>query len=72
MLSDKKSEDTSYQPSIDINKLTVGFLLDKIESFGSEDFKIDSADEFSNEWQTLIAVKDYRDSKAGEILVKDL
>ncbi|MDD4720947.1 MAG: YihY/virulence factor BrkB family protein [Bacteroides sp.] len=72
VLSDKKSEDTSYQPSIDINKLTVGFLLDKIESFGSEDFKIDSANEFSNEWKTLIAVKDYRDSKAGEILVKDL
>lgn len=72
VLSDKKSEEIGYQPSIAISRLTVGFLLDKIESYGSEDFKIDSKDEFSNEWKTLIEVKDYRDSKAGEVLLKDL
>ena len=72
VLSDKKSEEISFQPSIAISKLSVGFLLDKIESYGSEDFKIDSKDVFSNEWKTLIAVKDFRDSKAGEVLLKDL
>ncbi len=72
VLSDKKSEEIGYQPSIAISKLSVGFLLDKIESYGSEDFKIDSKDVFSNEWKTLIAVKDFRDSKAGEVLLKDL
>lgn len=72
VLSDKKSEEINFQPSIAISKLSVGFLLDKIESYGSEDFKIDSKDVFSNEWKTLIAVKDFRDSKAGEVLLKDL
>ncbi|NMA73250.1 MAG: YihY/virulence factor BrkB family protein [Bacteroidales bacterium] len=72
VLTDQKSEETGYLPSIDINKLTIGLLLNRIESYGSEDFKIDSTKEFSNEWKALIQVKNYRDSKAGEILIKDL
>ncbi len=72
VLTDQKSEEVRYLPSIDINKLTIGFLLNRIESYGSEDFKIDSTKEFSNEWKALIQVKNYRDSKAGEILIKDL
>lgn len=72
VLTDQKSEETGYLPSIDINKLTIGLLLDEIESYGSEDFKIDSTEEFNNEWKALIEVKNYRDSKAGEILIKDL
>ena len=72
VLTDQKSEETGYLPSIDINKLTIGLLLDEIESYGSEDFKIDSTKEFNNEWKALIEVKNYRNSKAGEILIKDL
>ena len=40
VVTDEKSEDIAYQPSMDINKMNVALLLDKLDTHGSEDFKI--------------------------------
>lgn len=70
--SDKKSEEVSYQPSIDINQLNVAMLLDKLYTHGSEDFKIDREQEYSAEWQTLVKAREDYYKNASTVLLKDL
>lgn len=69
---DQKSEDIAYQPSMDINHLNVAVLLDRIDTYGSENFKIDKEDEFSQEWKVLVESREEYYKKAGEVLLKDL
>ncbi|WP_321517504.1 YihY/virulence factor BrkB family protein [uncultured Bacteroides sp.] len=72
VVSDTKSEDIIYQPSMDINKLDVGLLLNRIDTNGSEDFKVDKDEEFRNHWQTLIESRDLFIKRNSQILLKDL
>jgi membrane protein len=63
---------THYQPAIDINRITVGDLLDKVDRRGSENFKIDIHHQFDKEWEAILNIR--RDMMlAGEkTLLKDL
>lgn len=72
VMTDEKSEEITYQTSIDINILSVALLLERIDKFGSEKFKIDRDQEFVDEWKTLLDIKEnyYRD--ASKIPLKDL
>lgn len=72
VVSDNKSEDIAYQPSIDINKLNVAFLLDKLDTHGSEDFKIDKEHAFNSQWKTLLEARKEYYRNAGKVLLKDL
>lgn len=72
VVSDSKSEDIAYQPSIDINKLNVAFLLDKLDTHGSEDFKIDKEHAFNSQWKTLLEARKEYYRNAGKVLLKDL
>lgn len=72
VVSDKKSEDIAYQPSIDISKLNVALLLDKLDTHGSEDFKIDKEHAFSSQWETLLKAREEYYRNAREVLLKDL
>lgn len=72
VVTDEKSEDISYQPSMDINQMNVGVLLDRIDRYGSEDFKIDKDKEFMNHWQTLIDSREQYYKNSNPILLKDL
>ena len=38
---------------MDINQLNVAILLDRLDTYGSENFKIDKDEEFSDEWKVL-------------------
>jgi membrane protein len=70
--AEKKSEETRYQPAFDINRMNVASLFERIDTHGSEDFKIDKEDEFSEEWKILLNCKnDYYD-RTSKILLKDL
>lgn len=72
VMSDEKSDDITYQPSMDTNQLNVAILLDRLDCYGSEDFKIDTEGEFKDEWKILLDIKqDYYD-KARNVLLKDL
>lgn len=72
VVSDKKSEDIAYQPSIDISKLNVALLLDKLDTHGSEDFKIDKEHAFNSQWKTLLNAREEYYRNANKILLKDL
>ncbi len=39
VVTDEKSEEIGYQPSMDINQLNVAILLDRLDTYGSENFK---------------------------------
>ena len=57
---------------MDINQLTVALLLDKLDTHGSEDFKIDKDNEFNSQWEVLVKAREEYYEKAGTILLKDL
>ena len=61
-----------YQPSIDVHKLSVGFLFSRLDRFGSENFKIDTANLFSKEWETLLETRRNMLEAGDRILLKDL
>lgn len=61
-----------YQPATDVNKITVSYLLKKMDEKGSENFKIDTGKLFNKEWMALLKTR--RDMMAANdhILLKDL
>ena len=61
-----------FQPAIDINKITIGFLLRKIDEYGSENFKIDIGEQFKAEWQALLKTREDMHEPDSEVLLKDL
>lgn len=69
---DEQNVSISYQPAMDINQINVAMLLDKIDSFGSEDFKIDKEDEFHEEWETVLKAREDYYRSSSKVLVKDL
>ena len=70
--TDEKSESLSYQPSIDINQLNAATLFDRLDTHGSEDFKIDKEHVYSSQWQMLMNAKADYYRNAGQVLLKDL
>lgn len=61
-----------YQPAIDINKISVGYLFSKIDRAGSEKFKIDNINLFNKEWHTLLQTRKDMLQASDKILLKDL
>ena len=70
--SDEKSEEIAYQPSIDIHQLNVSVVLDRLDTHGSEDFKIDKEKTFNDEWDVLMKAKEEYYKSTGNVLLKDL
>ena len=64
-------EEMAYLPSVDINRMNVAMLLSRLDTAGSEAFKIDR-DRYFAAWEALSkAREDYYES-TGKILLKDL
>ena len=61
-----------FMPSVPTESLSVGLVLERINNDGSEDFKIDRDEKFSDEWKTLINVQDIYYDNCNKILIKDL
>lgn len=72
LVEDTKSDSIMYLPSIDINKINVALLLDRIDTNGSEDFKVDKEEEFNNQWKALVESRELFNRKNSAILLKDL
>lgn len=68
---DDKSDEIGYTPAIDINVLTVGMLLSRLDSIGSEAFKIDRK-HYSSSWDALIKAREEYLYRNNKILLKDL
>ena len=66
-----EDEEMGYLPAVDINRLNVGMLLNRLDEVGSEAFKIDKSRYYAS-WDTLKkARKEYYDS-TSKVLLKDL
>ncbi|MDR0845442.1 MAG: YihY/virulence factor BrkB family protein [Tannerella sp.] len=61
-----------YQPALDIHQISVGFLLRKIDEYGSENFKIDTGQTYRKEWQALLKTRSDMTVPNSNILLKDL
>ncbi|MDD4116420.1 MAG: YihY/virulence factor BrkB family protein, partial [Massilibacteroides sp.] len=61
-----------YQPAIDINQLSVGFLFSKIDERGSENFKIDTSELFRKEWKALLKTREDMMKENASSLLKDI
>lgn len=69
---DEKKLISTFMPAIDINMISVGFLLKRMDEFGAEDFNKDWKSISQNTWGVL---EDYRQisySKYDTTLLKDL
>ncbi|MGI6073771.1 MAG: YihY/virulence factor BrkB family protein [Fermentimonas sp.] len=62
----------AYQPAIDINKISVNFLIGKIDEKGSEDFMIDMTNELHSHWKALIESRSGIYESGNDVLLKDL
>ncbi len=62
----------AFQPAVDINIISVNYLMSKLDSKGSEDFLIDTDDEFNAHWEALIDSRTSMYNNKNDILLKDL
>jgi membrane protein len=69
-IADEDLKTKAYQPSIDINMLTVHVLSDRIESFGSELFLSNKHPQLDEIWVKHLQLESVNKNK--EILIKDL
>jgi len=63
---------TYFQPAMDVNKLTVGYLLHQIDQCGSENFKIDTNGIFREEWLAILKSREDMLQGTSDALLKDL
>lgn len=61
-----------YQPAVDVNQISVSYLLIRMDEFGSENFKIDTSCLFSKEWEALLKTREDMIKANENILLKDL
>ena len=61
-----------YQPAMDINQISVSLLFEKIDRFGSENFKIDTKGVFNKEWKMLLKTREEMVRSNEHVLLKDL
>ena len=69
---DNKSNTAAYLPALDIYQLNVALLLDRLDTYGSEDFKIDRDKEFRDQWSALLQAREEYYRSSSKILLKDL
>ena len=57
---------------MEIHQITVGIVLDRLEKFGSEDFKIDREYMFNKEWEALVKASKVQRESTENIKLMDL
>ena len=62
----------AFQPAVDINLISVNYVLSKIDSKGSEDFLVDTDNKFHAHWEALIASRSSLYEGKHDLLLKDL
>ena len=69
----REDEDVmAFQPAFDINLMSVKLLMDKVDTYGSEDFRVDTDVKFKSHWDALMRSRQSLYSVEGDALLKDL
>ncbi len=71
ILSNTK-ETICYQPALDINQLTIAMLFERLDSRGSENFKIDIQGEHAPQWKALLETQASAKTYSNNMLLKDI
>ena len=69
---DDKSDLVTYVPAEDINRMNVSMLLNRIDQYGSENFKIDTQSRHFKQWQALISTQKKSEDYSSTVLLRDL
>lgn len=69
---DPQQETMGYQPDLDINLISVGLVLARIDKDGSENFNEEIKDMFKDHWDVLVYARNKSYEYGSDILVKDL
>lgn len=62
----------AFQPAVDINLISVNYLMAKLDENGSEDFMIDMEGEFHEHWKVLVNTRLCMYDNNKDMLLKDL
>lgn len=62
----------AFQPAVDINLISVNYLMAKLDEKGSEDFMIDIKGEFYEHWKVLVNTRLCMYENNSNLLLKDL
>ena len=68
---DGDDESIGYLPSVDINRMNVAMLLNRLDIAGTEAFKIDR-ERYSGPWEALTNAREEYYKSTSKILLKDL
>lgn len=70
--SDEKGEESRYQPAESLHRLSVGTVIDRLESHGKWTFELDMSELDTPAWRKIIGLRSaYLDSQRG-VLLKDV
>ena len=70
--SDEKGETSRFMPAEDINNLTLGAMIDRLESVGQWKINLDVSELFTEEWAKAIELRGSYLREARKIALKDL
>lgn len=62
----------AYQPAVDINKLSLGYLLRAVDREGDEDFISSLKTDFPKEWRAIVDTRRLMEEAGDKIALKDL
>ena len=70
--SDEKGEDSRYMPAEDLKNMTLGTMVDRLESNGQWKIDLDVSEILSSEWGKALELRRVYLKQAREIQLKDL
>jgi len=62
----------AFQPAVDINLISVNYLMARLDKKGSEDFLIDMQGEFHEHWKALVNARMRMYENNNDMLLKDI
>ena len=68
----EKEKDPAYVPAVDINKITIAYFFNKIDTNGSESFNLERREDFKEIWKYVSGIRETVSRASKNKLVKDL
>lgn len=64
--------DRYYQPALDVNKITLNLVYDRVMQLGSENFRISEEESFKNIWNCMQQIQNDVKSRSADVLLRNL
>ena len=64
------SRQKSYYPAVDVNNITIGKLISRIDNYGSDSLKLEENEKLAPFWHRLEALR--KDPESRKVLLKDI